>query len=123
MNRWLLLLGAVLSEVAATLSLRGAVDRPVLFVVVGIGYLASFTLLAAVLRSGMTLSVAYGVWSALGVALTALLSAVLFGEPLTVLMMVGLVLVIAGVVLVETGQHHPPQGTTPEAPQAESGAH
>ena len=101
----LLLALAISSEVAATLSLKGSATAPALYVVVVLGYLASFVLLALVLRRGMALGVAYGIWGATGVALTAVLSAVLFGEALTAVMGAGLVCIIAGVVLVETGSH------------------
>lgn len=100
---WLLLTLAISCEVAATLSLKGSATVPALYVVVVIGYLASFVLLALVLRRGMGLGVAYGIWGASGVALTAMLSALIFGEALTALMGAGLVCIIGGVVLVETG--------------------
>jgi len=73
--------------------------------VVLIGYVASFVLLAFVLRQGMGLGVAYGIWGALGVALTAVMSTLLFDEAFTGLMGVGIVLVIAGVLVVELGAH------------------
>ena len=62
-------------------------------------------LLAAVLRRGLPLGVAYGVWAAMGVTLTALGAAVLFGEVLTPLMLAGIALVVAGVRCVELGSH------------------
>ena len=68
MTKWLLLAGAILSEVTASLSLKGALDRPALYAVVLVGYAASFVALAMVLRRGMALGVAYGIWGALGVA-------------------------------------------------------
>jgi small multidrug resistance pump len=49
--------------------------------------------------------VAYGVWSALGIAATALLSAVIFDERLTGTLLVGLVAIVAGVLVVEIGSH------------------
>jgi small multidrug resistance pump len=104
-RRWLLLLGAIGSEVTATLSLKGALDRPALYAVVLVGYVASFALLAAVLAAGMPLGVAYGIWGALGVAATAALAAVVFDEELTGVMAAGMALVIAGVLLVEVGSH------------------
>lgn len=100
---WVLLLTAVACEVTGSLALKGALERPGLYAVVAIGYLASFGLLAAVLRRGMGLGVAYGTWGALGVASTALLSAWLYDEPLTALMVVGLALIVGGVLLVEGG--------------------
>ena len=105
MTTWLLLVLAITSEVAATLSLKGSASVPSLYGVVVLGYLASFAFLALVLRRGMGLGVAYGIWGATGVALTAVLSAVIFGEALTALMIVGLVCIIGGVVLVESGSH------------------
>ncbi|WP_394213848.1 DMT family transporter [Brachybacterium vulturis] len=103
MTAWLLLGVAILSEVAATLSLRGALDRPALHAVVVVGYALSYALLVQVLKRGMGLGVAYGIWGACGVVLTALLSAVLFGEVFTALKITGIVLVAAGVVVVELG--------------------
>lgn len=54
----------------------------------------------------MSIGVAYAVWAALGVA-AALIGAVLFEEPLNATVVVGLLLVIAGVVAVELGGHAP----------------
>ncbi len=100
---WLLLLAATACEVTGSLSLKGALTRPGLYVVVVAGYVASFALLASVLRRGMPVGVAYGIWGAVGVAATAVLSAALYDEPLTGLMAVGLALIMVGVVLVEGG--------------------
>ena len=109
---WLLLAAAVLSEVTASLSLKAALDHPVLYLVVAPGYGTSFPLLSVVLRRGMPLGVAYGVWSACGVALTAVLSTAIFGEAMTPLKGVGIALVIAGVLAVELGA----QQADPAAP-------
>jgi small multidrug resistance pump len=103
MTKWLLLTGAIASEVTATLSLKGALDRPALYVLVALGYGASFVLITGVLRQGMGIGVAYGIWAALGVASTAVLSALLYGEPFTLVMAGGLLLIIGGVLLVELG--------------------
>ena len=116
MKRWTLLLAAVACEVTATLSLKGALDHVWLYVVVVVGYVAAFALLAAVLRAGLPLGVAYGVWAALGVACTALLAAPLFGEPLTVLMGMGLALIVAGILLVELGHRAATERTPPNRP-------
>ena len=106
MTKWLLLAGSILSEVTGSLSLKGALDRPGLYVLVAAGYIASFILLALVLRQGMALGVAYGIWGALGVATTAVMSSLIFDETLTALMGVGIVLIIAGVLTVELGSQH-----------------
>lgn len=102
-KRWLFLAGAILSEVTAALSLKAALENPVFYVIIAIGYLTAFALLAQVLRLGMSLGVAYGIWAASGVALTAVGSLIVFGEPITLLMGIGIVVIIAGVLCVELG--------------------
>lgn len=113
MKRWLLLAGAIGTEVTASLSLKAALDHPAWYLVTGVGYVAAFVLLAAVLRAGMALGVAYGVWGAAGVALTAALSAALYGEPLTVVMLAGIALIIAGVLTVELGSQRAARRAAP----------
>ena len=103
MTKWYLLLGAILSEVTGSLCLKAALDHPVLYVPVVLGFVVSFLLLTAVLRRGMPVGVAYGVWAALGVVLTSILSALIYGEPFTALMAAGIALIMAGVLLVEIG--------------------
>ena len=100
---WPALGGAIISEVSATLALRQALNHPGFYVVVGIGYALAFILLSLTLKAGMPLGVAYGLWGALGVALTAVLSMLVFGEPITVLVALGIALIMAGVLLVEVG--------------------
>lgn len=97
-----LLAGAILAEVGGTLALRAAsAGRRAWYLPVAVGYAVSFVLLSAALAYGVPLGVAYGIWSAVGVALTAVASRVLFKEPLTLLMSGGIVLIIGGVLLIE----------------------
>mgnify|MGYP001160626005 FL=1 len=103
MKKWLLLAGAIISEVAGSLALQAGQDHPAWYILVAIGYVGAFTLLALVLREGMALGVAYGIWGAMGVALTAVLAALLFGQPLTGVMILCLALIIGGVLTVELG--------------------
>ena len=103
MITWLVLATAIVLEVTATMSLKGALQAPWLYAVVIVGYAGSFVCLGIVLRRGLGLGVAYGIWGACGVALTAVLSLVVFGEPITLLMAAGIVLIIAGVLCVELG--------------------
>jgi small multidrug resistance pump len=102
-RKWTLLIAAIAIEVAATLSLRASqIHSAWLLVVVG-GYVGAFALLTMVLRAGMPVGVAYGIWGACGTALTAVLAAAIFGDPFTWPIAVGIVLIIAGVLLVELG--------------------
>ncbi|MFS4505138.1 DMT family transporter [Clavibacter sp. Sh2141] len=101
---WVLLSIAIVCEVAATISLKLATDgRKRWYVVVGVGYVIAFSLLAGALALGLPIGVAYGVWAATGVALTAVLGRLLFKDPLTWLMSAGIACIIAGVILIEVG--------------------
>ena len=102
------LVAAIASEVTGTLSLKLASDGRGLrrYGVVITGYLAAFAMLTATLKAGMPLGVAYGIWSAGGVAVTAIASRFLFGEPLTRTMVAGIAFSMAGVLLVELGSAH-----------------
>lgn len=111
MRTWLSLLGAIVTEVIGTLSLRASQDHGWWLVPVVAGYLASFVLLTRVLRAGMPVGVAYGIWGAMGTAITAVVAPVLFGDPFTGPVVLGIGLIIAGVLLVEFGSHAAEQAT------------
>ena len=98
---------AILCEVGGTVSLRMvSVGSRLWWLGVAAGYAVAFSLLGVVLVEGMPLGVAYGIWAAAGVALTALISRVFFKEPLTWIMGAGLALIVGGVLLIETGAAH-----------------
>jgi small multidrug resistance pump len=110
MKKWCMLAAAIGSEVAATLALKAALDQPAWYALVVAGYVAAFAFLAVCLRLDLPIGVAYGIWGAGGVTVTAVLSAVLYGEPLTALMGLGIALIIAGVLTVELGSQHAQRG-------------
>lgn len=111
MNPWTPLAAAIASEVTATLALRAAVDQPAWYALTVVGYLVAFGLLAYTLEAGMPVGVAYAVWSATGVAATAVLAAPLFGERLSPTVGVGIALIVLGVVVVELGSHRSEEGS------------
>ena len=113
-SAWPPLLIAIALEVTATLSLRAAegFTHPFWLIPVVIGYTGSLWLLSVVLDRGMPVGVAYGIWSAIGVVLTAVLGAVLFGETLGTVQIIGVGAIVVGVLLVELGSH--PRATSPE---------
>lgn len=100
---WLALAGAILVEVFATLALRASdgFRKRAWIVPVIAGYLLSFYLLWLSLGLGMPVGIAYGVWSACGVALVAVLARFLFQEPLTWMMALGIALIVGGVLTIE----------------------
>jgi small multidrug resistance pump len=100
---WLALAGAIAIEVVATLSLRASdgFRKKALIAPVVAGYLASFYLLWLSLSLGMPVGIAYGIWTACGVALVAVIARFLFAEPLTWVMLAGIALIVAGVLTIE----------------------
>src|SRR5699024_8591171 len=101
---WLLLSCAIASEVGGTLSLRVAATGPrACCGVCAGGSLMAFVFLSASVAVGMPLGVAYGIWTAVGIVLTVLLSKLLFGESLTAVMGLGIALIVGGVLLIELG--------------------
>lgn len=103
MRKWVLLIVAIAVEVAATLALRASQDHSAWLLLVVAGYVGSFILLTLVLRTGMAVGVAYGIWGACGTAATAVLAAAIYGDPFTLPIVVGIGLIIAGVLVVEFG--------------------
>lgn len=107
MTPWLFVVGATLAEVLGTLALRmAATGRRRWYAATAAGYVVAFGFLTLSLEAGLPLGVVYGVWAASGVALTAVASRLLFDEPLTRTMVGGIVLIAAGVLLVELGAVH-----------------
>lgn len=100
---WWALAGAIVLEVAATLSLRASEGfrKKAWIIPVVTGYLASFAFLWWTLALGMPVGIAYGIWTACGVALVALIARWLFAEPLTRMMVLGIALIVAGVLTIE----------------------
>lgn len=105
MVAYLLLAGAIILEVIATLSLRMSEGFTKLIpsIIVVVGYLGAFACLGLGLNKGLSMGVAYGIWAGVGTALVAILGIFLFGEKLNVWGFVGLALIIVGVVLLEMG--------------------
>lgn len=104
MRKWLLLAAAIAMEVSATLSLRGAIEHPALYVVVVLGYVGAFTALGFILRCGLPVGIVYGIWAAVGITLTALFGAVFFENRFTPVMLLGVGTVTSGVVLLQYGR-------------------
>lgn len=108
---WVFLIIAILTEVTASLALQAAVLPTATkssrwwYLLVGAGYVTAFVMLSFSLREGMPLGVAYGIWTAVGVALTAILGKVIFKQHFTWVMALGVALIAGGVLLIELGAH------------------
>ncbi|BCW47997.1 multidrug efflux SMR transporter [Arthrobacter sp. StoSoilB13] len=105
---WVLLSLAIITEVAATMSLRASegLKKKVWILPIIAGYASAFAFLSLALKEGLALGIAYGIWVACGVVLTAIIARILFSEPLTKTMLLGMLFIAAGVLLVEIGATH-----------------
>ena len=100
MTKWIYLLGAIVAEVIGTSALK-ATDGfrrlwPSLIVIVG--YAVSFYLLSFTLKD-IPVGMAYAIWSGLGLTLITLLAWILYGQRLDAPALVGMLLILAGVVV------------------------
>lgn len=97
---WLLLGVAILGEIAGAISLRFSegFTRPFPTVVALASFALALYLVSRVMRT-LPVSIAYPVWAGAGTASVALLGVFALGEPLGALKGLGVVLVIAGVVI------------------------
>jgi small multidrug resistance pump len=98
---WLVLVGAIASEVVATsaLKLSDGFSRLTPSIVSAVGYVLSLVLLSWALKLHMQVSVAYAIWAGAGTAAIAVIGLVLLDEPLTVPKCAGIVLIVAGTVV------------------------
>ncbi|UGT54774.1 DMT family transporter [Nocardia asteroides] len=99
---------AIASEVTATVSLKlsEGFTKLVPSIVVVLGYGTAFYFLSQALKRGMGIGVAYGIWSAVGVAAIATIGVLFLGERLTLVQVGGIGLVILGVLALELGGAH-----------------
>ena len=100
---WVYLGIAIVAEVIATSALKAAdgFTRVAPSVVVVIGYVVAFYFLSLTLRT-IAVGVAYAVWSGVGIALIALIGWLFHKQELDLPAMLGLGLIVAGVVVLNT---------------------
>lgn len=103
MIAWLALTGAIIGEVIGTSALRAATTGRIRwYALMALGYVFSFGCFIVCLVHGMPLGVAYGIWTAVGIALTAMVSHTVFHERLTGPMVIGMGLIMLGVLVIES---------------------
>ncbi|MTE18518.1 QacE family quaternary ammonium compound efflux SMR transporter [Streptomyces sp. TRM43335] len=101
---YLMLACAILAEVLATTSMKFSDGFTRLWPTLGTaaGYAVAFALLAQTLRS-MPVGTVYAIWSGVGTAAIALIGMVFIGEAVNAARIVGILLVVAGVVVLNLG--------------------
>ncbi|UZJ34090.1 DMT family transporter [Streptomyces endophytica] len=104
---YVMLAGAILSEILATTSMKYSDGFSRLWPSLGtaLGYVIAFALLAQTLKS-MSMGTAYAIWAGVGTALIAAIGMVFLGESTSALKVLGVLLVIAGVVVLNLDGAH-----------------
>lgn len=100
MQQWIFLSVAIVSEVIATSALKASEGFTRLWpsLIVTVGYMFAFYFLSLTLKT-IPVGVAYAIWSGVGVSLIALIAWVFFGQALDPPAVIGLLLIVAGVVV------------------------
>ncbi|WP_030411909.1 DMT family transporter [Streptomyces sp. NRRL S-1448] len=104
---YVMLAGAILSEILATTSMKYSDGFSRLWPSLGtaVGYVVAFALLAQALKS-MSMGTAYAIWAGVGTALIAAIGMVFLGESASAAKVLGVLLVIAGVVVLNLDGAH-----------------
>jgi small multidrug resistance pump len=98
--QWVFLAVAIVSEVIATSALKASEGFSRLWpsAIVVTGYATAFYFLSLTLRT-IPVGVAYAIWSGAGVALITAIAWVLHGQALDLAAIIGILLIVAGVVV------------------------
>ena len=98
---YLYLFVAIVAEVVGTLALKATqgFTKLVPSLIVVAGYAVSFYFVSLALK-GMSLGVAYAIWSGLGLVLVVVAGMVLYKQVPDLAAMVGILLILAGVVVI-----------------------
>ncbi len=99
MNAWLIVLIAGLLETGWALGLKysDGFSKPLPSVLTIIGAIASFWLLSIAMKE-LPVGTAYAVWVGIGAVGTAVLAVFLFGDPVSLWRVIGILLIIAGII-------------------------
>jgi small multidrug resistance pump len=106
MNPFLTLGLAIGAEVTATLALKAAdgLTRPVPTIIVVLGYGTALWLMSTSMDM-LPIGVVYAIWAGVGMVGAALGGALLFGEPVTPLMIFGIGVIAVGVGILAAQAH------------------
>ena len=98
---YLMLLIAIIAEVAATSALKAADGFTKLWpsVIVVVGYATAFYFLSLTVRA-IPVGIVYAIWSGVGIALIALVGWLILGQKLDVPAIAGIGLIAAGVMVI-----------------------
>lgn len=110
MQQWVFLSAAIVSEVIGTSALKSAEGFTRLWpsLIVVISYSIAFFFLSLTLKT-IPVGIAYAIWSGVGIALISLIAWVVFGQKLDTAAIIGILLIVAGVMVLNIFSKAVPQ--------------
>jgi small multidrug resistance pump len=101
---WLALAGAIVLEIAGTVSMKlsHGFTRTVPSILLFVFYALSFGMMTVAVKK-IDMSVSYAIWSGVGTATIAVIGVFAFRESLTAAQVVSIVLIVAGVIGLRAG--------------------
>ncbi|MFN2747823.1 MULTISPECIES: DMT family transporter [Bacillus] len=105
---WLYLCLAILFETAGTISMKlsNGFSKIIPSILLLVFYAASLVFLTLTLKT-MDIAVAYAVWSGLGIVFISVMGFLYFGESISLLKVISIILIITGVVALNVAEHRP----------------
>ena len=100
MNKWLILLVAIVCEVIATSALKASdgFKRFWPTALMFVGYALSFYLMSLTLRQ-IPVGITYAIWSGVGVVLITIIAWIIYKQHLDLAAIIGMALIVLGVVV------------------------
>jgi small multidrug resistance pump len=104
MLHWFCLAGAIVLEIAGTVSMKlsQGFTRTLPSVLIFVFYALSFALMTVAVKK-IDVSVSYAIWSGVGTATIALIGVFWFRESLTAMQIASIVLIVTGVIGLRAG--------------------
>ncbi|MCF7521590.1 SMR family transporter [Neisseria sp. ZJ106] len=101
MNPWILLAGAIVSEVIGTNCLKASdgFTKPLPAVIAVSAFVVALYLMSVITRT-LPLGIVYAVWSGVGIVLTAAVAFFVFGQKPDLAGLIGMAMIISGVLVI-----------------------
>lgn len=110
---------AIASEVLGTtfMKLSDGFTHPVFGLVTAACYIISFALLTLALKH-LSLGMAYGIWGGVGTLLTTLVGIIVWDDPFSIIVGIGMIAVVAGIALLSKGTQEAEEAAATESSEA-----
>ena len=110
---------AIVSEVFGTtfMKMSDGFTHPMFGLATAACYIISFVLLTLALKH-LSLGMAYGIWGGVGTLLTTLVGIVVWDDPFSIIVGIGMIAVVAGIALLSKGTQEAEEAAAAESSEA-----